>query len=273
MKKKLYLLTILFVFVSSPLIVSANIVCNDGTTSPTCTDCHSGCCSHHGGCAVNSSTDYDDYNYESDDSSNFIGYLLFFGVIGITVFIALATSSPKEANIREDKIILENAVSTSNVERKIDVDKYKNVNTETNSSEARLAIIIFILVALLIVIFVLSSSNSSYDGELFVHQMTETEYNHKINNKEDAIVVIGQTDCQYTDEYEKDTLSEIMSDYPIIIYRFDIDTASQELRDKLNVDGTPTTLFISGGEIKDKIEGYTDYSNLEEKLKQLKFIQ
>ncbi len=27
-----------------------NITCNDGTTSPTCQDCHRGCCSWHGGC-------------------------------------------------------------------------------------------------------------------------------------------------------------------------------------------------------------------------------
>lgn len=27
-----------------------NIICNDGTPSPTCTTCSAGCCSHHGGC-------------------------------------------------------------------------------------------------------------------------------------------------------------------------------------------------------------------------------
>lgn len=30
--------------------VLKNIICNDGTPSPTCKDCHRGCCSHHGGC-------------------------------------------------------------------------------------------------------------------------------------------------------------------------------------------------------------------------------
>ena len=28
-----------------------NITCNDGTISPTCKDCHRGCCSWHGGCS------------------------------------------------------------------------------------------------------------------------------------------------------------------------------------------------------------------------------
>ena len=35
------------------MIVRANIVCNDGSISPTCQDCHRGCCSHHGGCSSN----------------------------------------------------------------------------------------------------------------------------------------------------------------------------------------------------------------------------
>lgn len=30
--------------------VLQNVICNDGTPSPTCKDCHRGCCSHHGGC-------------------------------------------------------------------------------------------------------------------------------------------------------------------------------------------------------------------------------
>lgn len=27
-----------------------NVICNDGTVSPTCEVCRRGCCSHHGGC-------------------------------------------------------------------------------------------------------------------------------------------------------------------------------------------------------------------------------
>lgn len=34
-----------------PIVANANIVCNDGTISPSCGDCHRGCCSHHGGCS------------------------------------------------------------------------------------------------------------------------------------------------------------------------------------------------------------------------------
>ena len=39
-----------------PIVVKANIVCNDGTISDSCQDCHRGCCSHHGGCSNSSSS-------------------------------------------------------------------------------------------------------------------------------------------------------------------------------------------------------------------------
>ena len=55
---KKYIKTILLLVIFIPLSVNANIMCNDGTVSPSCADCHRGCCSHHGGCA--SSYSYDE---------------------------------------------------------------------------------------------------------------------------------------------------------------------------------------------------------------------
>lgn len=49
MKKRLYLVLILLLVF--PCTIKANIICNDGTVSPKCADCHRGCCSHHGGCS------------------------------------------------------------------------------------------------------------------------------------------------------------------------------------------------------------------------------
>ena len=48
MKKVLLVLNLLVLFL--PMTVKANIVCNDGTLSKSCLNCHSGCCSGHGGC-------------------------------------------------------------------------------------------------------------------------------------------------------------------------------------------------------------------------------
>ena len=60
--KKRIMLILLLVVVLFPITVRANIVCNDGTTSPSCADCHQGCCSHHSGCATYSS----ESNYRSN---------------------------------------------------------------------------------------------------------------------------------------------------------------------------------------------------------------
>ena len=49
-KSKLKLVIVLLLI---PLTVYANIECNDGTISPSCSDCHTGCCSRHGGCTDN----------------------------------------------------------------------------------------------------------------------------------------------------------------------------------------------------------------------------
>ena len=46
----------MFLFFISPIAVSANIICNDGTVSKTCSVCSRGCCSRHGGCSNSSST-------------------------------------------------------------------------------------------------------------------------------------------------------------------------------------------------------------------------
>ena len=117
--KKVFLLF----FLLCPVVVNANIMCNDGTRSPSCGDCHQGCCSHHGGCASNYSVDdnqssynrsshydyndnydnYDEYDYDydyydddhydyyedfedDDDSILSVGDVLGIGTIGALVY-------------------------------------------------------------------------------------------------------------------------------------------------------------------------------------------
>lgn len=72
--KKLFLIIILMI----PLNIYANIVCNDGTISRSCSNCHKGCCSGHGGCTngynynngYNNSSNYSNNNSSNSGSSN-----------------------------------------------------------------------------------------------------------------------------------------------------------------------------------------------------------
>lgn len=74
MMKYLKLIIAILLLVFKIEIVSANIICNDGTESPSCGDCHPGCCSHHDGCSNGGSYNYyyDTSDYDVDKSSNYV---------------------------------------------------------------------------------------------------------------------------------------------------------------------------------------------------------
>lgn len=61
---KKYFILIILLF---PLVANANIMCNDGTESYSCVDCHRGCCSSHGGCAKDDNGN--DIEYEEIESN------------------------------------------------------------------------------------------------------------------------------------------------------------------------------------------------------------
>lgn len=86
--KKVVVIALLMIFIIYPVEVFANITCNDGTISPSCSDCHQGCCSHHGGCLREEHNYYNEdeeysYYYENDgyedSEDNSILYLLGIG--------------------------------------------------------------------------------------------------------------------------------------------------------------------------------------------------
>ena len=64
--KYLKIFLFLFMICFSIELVNANVICNDGTESPSCGACYQGCCSHHGGC----SNSYNNLRYSSSSSSS-----------------------------------------------------------------------------------------------------------------------------------------------------------------------------------------------------------
>lgn len=85
---KILILLVLIFFLNFPISIKANIMCHDGTSSPTCSDCHQGCCSYHGGCATNNSNDNDNSDYgnnmaEKDDNGLLVLGGLVIGCAGI----------------------------------------------------------------------------------------------------------------------------------------------------------------------------------------------
>ena len=108
MKKELKVLLFLIIslIVFTPNIVLANIRCNDGTYSSTCTSNHSGCCSHHGGVAsssysssnssYSSSSSYSSYNkIIKSDFNEIIGTILVWGFVAFSIFLELLSAGDK----------------------------------------------------------------------------------------------------------------------------------------------------------------------------------
>ena len=80
-------ITLFIVVILLPLKVKANIMCNDGTVSPSCQYCHSGCCSYHGGCASDSSSVNNSSRVYMDDENDY-------SLIAAIIIMALSLGIP-----------------------------------------------------------------------------------------------------------------------------------------------------------------------------------
>lgn len=95
MNKKLKVLLIIFVCLlfAFPTFVKANIICNDGSQSPSCSYCHPGCCSWHGGCT----STYESYDEDYDEEDKSENTLLIIGsVIGGIIIISFLVKKQDE---------------------------------------------------------------------------------------------------------------------------------------------------------------------------------
>lgn len=119
--KKSFVFLILILMTIFPVVVKANVVCNDGWVS-SCVVSGPGCCSWHGGVAHSynysdneddyeysedyveddyeysddddydeSSDDYNEDDYESSNENNYIGIMIFIIIIGFGVVASFCT--------------------------------------------------------------------------------------------------------------------------------------------------------------------------------------
>lgn len=141
--------------------------------------------------------------------------------------------------------------------------------------------ILIFLVAILIAIgmfltynFILK--NKTTESKLI--NITVSDLESKINNKESFILVISQTGCSHCEQYlpELDrTLQEVNQNaYVLNITGLDNESAST-LNKYVNFSGTPTTIFFHDGveaTTLNRIVGYASKAKIKEKLKSLGYI-
>lgn len=111
---------------------------------------------------------------------------------------------------------------------------------------------------------------------------TEITYNQlqtKIDNEEDFILYIGSATCSHCQSYTI-TLKSIVKRYPDLEISY-IDTSkltpesNLSLKAKFPYEGTPTTLFVSGGEELDRtnrLNGNRPYEKIIEKFRNENYI-
>ena len=145
-----------------------------------------------------------------------------------------------------------------------------------------LTIIGIILVCLAVIGLVFASKtlnqkNKEEDNHLI--EISITELQEKVNNKETFILLISQTNCSHCAEY-KPVLKEVLTKYDILAYEIDETKLSEKengiLKNIANISGTPTTVFIVDGEeanTQNRLIGAANKNKIINRLKAMNYIK
>ena len=141
-------------------------------------------------------------------------------------------------------------------------------------------IILFLVIAIVVAtgVFLVYKLAFTEQKESKLVNISVTELENKINNKETFILVISQTGCSHCEQYlpELDrTLNEINKEaYVLNITGLNSENTTT-LAKYANFSGTPTTIFFNEGIQKttlNRIVGYASKSKIIERLKSLGYI-
>ena len=174
------------------------------------------------------------------------------------------TKTPKK---KEEKKVIEEVV-------------VEEVATEKKSNKGDIFLILGLILVVVLGFLVMKDKNAgpSYElpltlsGEGGLHQLTYTEYQEKIDNDEEFVVILERATCSHCITYMP-IAEQFAKDNNLPMYYVDTDTFTNEdwegfeksnsyLR-KANGDwGTPTTLVLAGSETVDYKVGVTEAEEL-----------
>lgn len=111
-----------------------------------------------------------------------------------------------------------------------------------------------------------------------IEELTYSDFENKLNDKESFIILISQTYCSHCIDY-KPKYNQVLKKNKIIGYEIDLLTLTEEEYEKImeltDVTGTPTTLFYNNGiEIEDsRLVGSKSKEELTTALIEYNFIK
>ena len=161
-----------------------------------------------------------------------------------------------------------------------EVNIVKDVNGKKNKGDLFLALGLALVVILGIIVMRDVNAGPNYElpltlsGEAGLHQLTYSEYQEKIDNKEHFVVILERATCSHCVTYMP-IAEKFASDNNLPMYYVDTDTfiaedwenfeKSNSYLKKAKGDwGTPTTLVLAGSETVDYIVGVTETTRLKE---------
>lgn len=110
-------------------------------------------------------------------------------------------------------------------------------------------------------------------------EISYSEFNKKIENKESFSLFVGSSNCSHCDDY-KITLNKLIKNHQIEVYYIDVAKLTNDELNKfktvINFNGTPTTVFITEGSEKtvyNRIVGALSYSKVEDKFEKAGYIK
>lgn len=134
-----------------------------------------------------------------------------------------------------------------------------------------LILLLVVIIALVIVSFVFSVDESKY-----IHEISMSDVVKKMENKDDFILYIKQTDCEHCKAFTPNLLS-VLSENDLEAYALnlsDLGDDEQLYYDTFDVDGTPVVLFFdNGNESLIRIEGNQTKAKIKSKLESTGFIK
>lgn len=129
---------------------------------------------------------------------------------------------------------------------------------------------IFIGILVLILVFVVFLYGLKSASP--VTEISFTELEQKIENKESFMLMIGAKTCPHCEKF-KETITDVKKQYQFTLYYIDIDKLSDEQKSELKshfpYTGTPTTINVVDGIEKNpqsRIDGALEYSIIKKRL-------
>ena len=138
-------------------------------------------------------------------------------------------------------------------------------------------IVIGAIIGILYASIVLKGQENDLDKHLV--ELTFSEVQEKINNKESFILLFSKTDCSHCAAF-KPPFKQVLAKYDITAYELKVDLLSKDEKKELstiaNFSGTPTTIFIVDGEEKStstRLIGESNEEKIESRLRALGYIK